>query len=134
MFPAAVSLTVWFLARGTDVRKLEVMSALATPRPGSMIAAERREAHHESDRAGGLWLAERAEAARSRDAGLRRRRRAGGGARGVGERARLAPGAGRAVLHSDPRGHRRTEAPRPRRRSGRPRDGGRKERHAVQAG
>jgi len=44
MSPTAVSLTVWFLARGIDVRKLEVMSALATPRPGSMIAAERREA------------------------------------------------------------------------------------------
>jgi len=25
MFPAAVSLTVWFLARGIDIRKLEVM-------------------------------------------------------------------------------------------------------------
>jgi hypothetical protein len=44
MFLAAVSLTVWFLARGIDVRKLEVMSTLATPRPGSMIAADRREA------------------------------------------------------------------------------------------
>jgi len=44
MFPAAVSLTAWFLARGIDVQKLEVMSALATPRPGSLLAAERREA------------------------------------------------------------------------------------------
>jgi len=44
MFLAAVSLTVWCLARRIDVRKLEVMSAFATPRPGSMIAAERREA------------------------------------------------------------------------------------------
>jgi hypothetical protein len=34
MFPAAVSLTVWFLARGIDARKLEVMSALATPASG----------------------------------------------------------------------------------------------------
>jgi hypothetical protein len=44
MFLAAVSLMVWFVAPRIDVRKLEVMSALATPRLGSMIAAERREA------------------------------------------------------------------------------------------
>jgi hypothetical protein len=44
MFSAAVSLTVWFLARGSDGGTLKVMSALATPRPGSVIAAEWREA------------------------------------------------------------------------------------------
>jgi hypothetical protein len=86
------------------------------------------------DRARGLWLARRAQAARNRDARRRRRRSARAGARGVGERAGLAPGAGRAVLHSTPRGHRGAEVPRPRRRSRRPRVGGRKERHAVQAG
>jgi serine/threonine protein kinase len=37
-------LTGWSLARGIDVRKRQVTSAFATPRPGSMTAAERREA------------------------------------------------------------------------------------------
>ena len=52
----------------------------------------------ESDRARGLRLAGRAQAARGREAGTRRRRHAVRGARGVGKRARLAPGAGRTVL------------------------------------